>query len=60
MDVLEPYVRGFIMQGEERMDEGDQNPARFALAGMIWPLLLMPVDLPDSRGNILGAKSARS
>ena len=52
-----PYVRGFIMKGEERMDEGDQNPARFALAGMIWPLLLMPVDLPDREGKIFRERS---
>lgn len=51
-DERAPYVRGFIMKGEERLDEGDTSAMPFALAGMIWPLLLMPVDLPDRDGNI--------
>ena len=46
-----PYVRGFVMKGEERIvDNADVTP--FSLAGMIWPLMLMPVDLPNRDGSL--------
>jgi hypothetical protein len=45
-----PYVRGFVSQGEERLEEGKPDQPQFALAGMIWPLMLMSVDLPQVDG----------
>jgi hypothetical protein len=46
-----PYVRGFVMKGEDRIDDSD-DITPFALAGMIWPILLMPVDLPNPDGSL--------
>jgi hypothetical protein len=52
-DERAPYVRGFVMQGEERVEPArDNEAAPFALAGMIWPLMLMPVDLPRPDGSL--------
>jgi hypothetical protein len=46
-----PYVRGFVMMGEDRI-ENSADEAPFALAGMVWPVLLMPVDLPNPNGSL--------
>jgi hypothetical protein len=51
-----PFVRGFVMMGEDRIEEGDHGPVSFALAGMIWPLMLMPVGLPNSQGSLSSAR----
>jgi hypothetical protein len=48
-----PYVRGFVMIGEESVHEVSGGVlAPVALAGVIWPLMLMPVDMPYSNGGL--------
>jgi hypothetical protein len=49
-----PSVRGFVMIGEQRMNDTDNSTGiPVALAGMIWPLMLMPVDLPSEDGSLM-------
>jgi Trypsin-like peptidase domain len=43
-----PYVRGFVMKG--MVENSGSVP--FALAGMIWPLMLMPVDMLNPNGSL--------
>ena len=52
-DAKGPYVRGFVMMGEERFDKAsNRDSVPFSLAGMIWPLMLMPVDMPLPNGTL--------
>ena len=56
-DEKAPYVRGFVMMGEERSDvasnrDRERDSVPFSLAGLIWPLMLMPVDMPYPNGTL--------
>jgi hypothetical protein len=49
-----PYVRGVARSDMDELTFAGTEPSPLALASMLWPLMMMPVSLPDEDGTISG------